>query len=37
MSARGGRTRRKRTPVVTIAQLCQLRREKYAEFSVRHF
>jgi hypothetical protein len=36
MSARGGRTRRKRIPVVTIAQLCQ-RREKYAEFSVRHF
>jgi hypothetical protein len=34
---RGGRPRRKRIPVRTIEQLCQLRREQYADFSVQHF
>ncbi len=37
VDGRGGRTRRKRIALATIEQLCQLRREKYAEFSVRHF
>jgi hypothetical protein len=37
VDGRGGRTRRKRIPVATIEQLCQLRREQYAEFSVQHF
>lgn len=34
---RGGTPRRKRIPLVTIQQLYQLRKEKYAEFSVKHF
>jgi hypothetical protein len=34
---RVGNTRRKRIPVKTIEKLCQLRREKYADFSVKHF
>src|SRR5262245_20766147 len=34
---RGGKPRRKRIPLATIEQLCQLRREQYAEFSVQHF
>jgi len=34
---RGGKPRRKRIPVATIEQLCQLRREQYADFSVQHF
>jgi hypothetical protein len=37
VDGRGGRTRRKRIPLATIEQLCRLRREKYAEFSVQHF
>ena len=37
VDGRGGKTRRKRIPLATIAQLCQLRREKYADFSVQHF
>jgi len=37
VDGRGGRTRRKRIRVATIERLCQLRREKYAEFSVQHF
>jgi transposase len=37
VDGRGGKTRRKRIPVETIEQLCQLRREKYAAFSVQHF
>ncbi len=37
VDGRGGRTRRKRIPLATIEQLCQLRRERYAEFSVQHF
>ena len=34
---RAGNTRRKRIPLQMIEQLCQLRREKYADFSVKHF
>jgi len=34
---RSGRPRRKRVPLATIEQLCQLRREQYADFSVQHF
>lgn len=34
---RGGRPRRKRIPVETIAELCRLKREVYPEFSTRHF
>jgi transposase len=34
---RGGRPRRKRIPVATIEQLCRLRRERYADFSIQHF
>jgi len=34
---RGGRPRRKRIAVETIAQLCALKREQYADFSVQHF
>jgi hypothetical protein len=37
VDGRGGKTRRKRIPLVTIERLCQLRREQYAEFSVQHF
>lgn len=34
---RGGKSRRKRIPVVTIRTLCRLRRERYYDFSIRHF
>jgi len=34
---RGRRPRRRRIPVQTIAALCRLRRERYADFSIRHF
>src|SRR5262245_3005227 len=34
---RSGNTRRKRIPVETIDKLLRLRREKYADFSVKHF
>jgi len=34
---RGGRPRRKRIAVETIAQICALKRERYADFSVQHF
>jgi hypothetical protein len=37
VDGRGGKTRRKRIPLETIEQLCQLRREQYADFSVQHF
>ena len=37
VDGRGGKTRRKRIPVATIEQLCELKRQRYAEFSVRHF
>src|SRR5687767_6116939 len=34
---RAGTPRRKRIPPATIEKLCRLRREKYADFSVKHF
>jgi hypothetical protein len=34
---RGGRLRRQRIPVAVIRELCRLRRERYADFSLRHF
>jgi transposase len=34
---RSGRPRRKRIPVKTISELLRLRREKYADFSIKHF
>jgi hypothetical protein len=34
---RSGKPRRKRIPVKAIETLCRLRRERYADFSVRHF
>lgn len=34
---RSGRPRRKRIPLATIRQLCRLRRERYADFSIQHF
>ena len=34
---RGGLPRRKRIPTATIEELCRLRREEYAEFSIQHF
>ena len=37
VDGRGGKTRRKRIPLATIEELCELRRAKYAEFSVQHF
>ena len=37
MDRRGGRTRRKRIAVKTLAKLCRLKRERYKDFSVQHF
>ncbi len=37
VDGRSGKPRRQRIPLQTIEQLCQLRRQKYAEFSVQHF
>ncbi len=37
MDQRGGRPRRKRIRAGTIAMLCRLKRDIYADFSVRHF
>jgi transposase len=37
MDQRGGRPRRKRITAATIAMLCQLKREVYPDFSLRHF
>ena len=37
VDGRGGKPRRQRIPLATIEQLCQLRRETYAAFAVRHF
>lgn len=37
VDGRSGRPRRKRIPVTTIEQLCTLKREQYADFSVQHF
>ncbi len=34
---RGGRVRRKRIPIETIREICRLKREVYADFSMRHF
>jgi hypothetical protein len=34
---RGGTRRRRRVPATTIDELCRLRRECYADFSIRHF
>jgi hypothetical protein len=34
---RGGTRRRARVPTRTIEELCRLRREKYPDFSIRHF
>jgi len=37
MDQRGGRPRRRRIPIGTIEEVCRLKREKYPDFSVRHF
>ncbi|MBP1688976.1 MAG: transposase [Deltaproteobacteria bacterium] len=34
---RGGRSRRKRIAVETLEEVCSLKRERYADFSVQHF
>jgi len=34
---RGGKPRRKRIPIRTIKRICRLKRESYADFSVKHF
>lgn len=34
---RGGTRRRRRVPATTIDELCRLRRERYPDFSIRHF
>ena len=34
---RGGAPRRRRVPLSVLEELCRLRREKYPDFSVRHF
>jgi transposase len=34
---RAGTPRRKRIPVKTIEEICRLKRESYADFSVQHF
>lgn len=37
VDARGGKPRRQRIAVETLEQLCRLKRERYADFSVQHF
>ncbi len=37
VDGRGGTPRRKRIAVKTLEQLCRLKRERYADFSVQHF
>lgn len=37
VDGRGGTPRRKRIPLRTIQELCRLKRERYADFSVQHF
>ena len=37
MDQRGGRPRRKRIKAGTIELLCRLKRDVYADFSLRHF
>ena len=34
---RAGAQRRKRIPMATIEELCRLKRDRYADFSIRHF
>jgi hypothetical protein len=37
VDGRGGKPRRKRIELTTMEKLCELKREKYADFSVQHF
>src|SRR2546428_2938518 len=37
VDGRGGKPRRTRIAVQTLEQLCRLKREQYADFSVQHF
>ena len=37
VDGRGGKPRRKRIAVKTLEELCRLKRERYADFSVQHF
>ena len=37
VDGRGGKPRRKRIALATIAELCRLKRERYPDFSVQHF
>lgn len=37
MDQRGGRPRRKRIAVATVREMCRLKREVYADFSIQHF
>ncbi len=37
VDGRSGKTRHQRIALATIAELCRLRREQYADFSVQHF
>lgn len=37
VDGRSGKPRRKRIPLETIEKLCQLKRERYMDFSVQHF
>jgi len=37
VDGRGGRPRRKRIGIETIEEICRLKRERYADFSVQHF
>lgn len=37
VDSRSGKPRRKRIPMETIEKLCELRRERYMDFSVQHF
>jgi hypothetical protein len=37
VDGRGGRPRRRRIKVATIEKICELRRKRYADFSVQHF
>jgi hypothetical protein len=37
VDGRSGKPRRRRIPLETIEKLCQLRRERYMDFSVQHF
>src|SRR5512143_3793732 len=37
VDGRGGKPRRKRIPVATLTKLCELKRERYPDFSLQHF